>query len=71
VFSPAVVDLLCEETVHEQEPVWTWAVNRQSSNMKHFHSKVYEIFCLSFGYILYQEKKRVYEEKKSMRGTGM
>lgn len=50
VLSSAVVDLLCEETVHEQESVRSWAVKRQSSNsIKRFHGKVYKVFCLCFG----------------------
>jgi len=61
----AVVDLLCEETVHEQEPVGSWAVKRQSSNIKHFHSKVFKCFAFVLDTFCTKEKLSAYEENKT------
>lgn len=74
-FPSAVVDLLCEETVHEQESVRSWAVKRQSSsNIKHFHSKVFKYFAFVLDTFCTKKELSVYEEKKntnqSMRDRG-
>lgn len=41
----AVVDLLCEEAVHEQESLRPWAVKQSGHNFKHFHSKMFKSFA--------------------------
>lgn len=75
VLPSAVVDLLCEETVHEQESVRSWAVKRQSSsNIKPFHSKVFKYFAFVLDTFCTKKELSVYEEKKntnqSMRDRG-
>lgn len=45
VLPSAVVDLLCEEAVHEQESLRPWAVKQSGHNFKHFHSKMFKSFA--------------------------
>lgn len=60
----AVVDLLCEEAVHEQESLRPWAVKQNGNNFKHFHSKIFKSFAFVLDTFCTKEELSAYEVKK-------
>lgn len=69
VLPSAVVDLLCEEAVHEQESLRPWAVKQSGNNFNHFHSKMFQSFAFVLDTFCTKKELSAYEVKKKKEKT--